>query len=196
MKKQLNLLVQLKIMKHYKSIWENVKPFSYPQKGADGCFNYGYRYNYRKPGQKLQKRKVYRQCRKLGFDISETWNLGDTIMRWLSDNVGGFFRECGKSYDWFDTDINSKEAVILEGLRIECYLLHLKNYLYTRNQSNYKFANFVVPRLIYFRNHHVGYPAQFNSDEEWNSILDRIIDDVKWGIDYDLFIEYFFNLWD
>ena len=181
-------------MKNYKSIWENVKPFSYPQKGADGCFNYGYRYNCRKPGQKLQKRKVYRQCRKLGFDASETWNLCDSIMRYLSDNVGGFFRECGN--DWFDLDINTKEAAALENLRMESYKLHLKDYLYTRNQSHYEFVNFVVPRLIYLRNHYTGYPAKFDYSVEWDSILDKIIEDVKQSIDYDLFIEHFFNLWD
>jgi hypothetical protein len=181
-------------MKSYKSIWKDVKPFSYPQKGADSCFNYGYRYKYRKPEQKLQKRKVYRQYRKLGFDASETWNLCDTIMRYLSDNVGGFFRKCGNADDWFDENTSSKEAVTLEDLRIESYKQHLEEYLST-TQDYHKFLDFVIPRLLYFTKHRCCYPCMCDSDDKWEKILKEMMENLV-NSDYNLFVKYFFCLWD
>lgn len=180
-----------------KSIWEDVKPFSYPQKGANGCYNYGYRSKKRSLYKKLNRRIVYRQIRHYGFDTSETWVLCDTIMRYLSDNVGGFFRECGNPDNWDQcTPFSYKEAVQLEKLRQESYKEHLKEYLESLDEDNYhQFLDFVIPRLVYLEKHFVSYPAKFDTKEEWRETLNIIIDGLEeWNTKP--FVEYFFYLWD
>ena len=172
-------------------IWKNVKPFSYPQKGINGYYNYGYSPKRRTRYYKLKKRKVYRQIRKYGFDATECWNLYHTIMRWLSDNVGGFFRECGDENDWMSrTPCNFTEAMQLFNKRQESYKKHLEKCL----MSNDEAYRFIIPRLVYFRNHHVGYPGQFGSNEEWSEILEGMIQGMCQN-DNELFVEHFFYLW-
>jgi hypothetical protein len=179
-------------------IWKDVKPFSYPQKGINGYYNYGYSPKRRTRYYKLRKRKVYRQIRKYGFDVTECWNLYNTIMRWLSDNVGGFFRECGDENDW-DANLNSSNYMVVIELckeRQYSYQQHLKEYLESLTGDNYhQFLDFVIPRLVYFEKHFVGYPAKFNSDEEWNKILKEMVQGMCQN-DYKLFVENFFYLWD
>ena len=87
----------------------------------------------------------------------------------------------------------------------------------------YPIAEFIFPRLKYFReSEKMGYPAELNSMEEWNDILDKMLfafdyalneDEERFSpIDFDLeehqtildrvaegfklFGEYFLNLWD
>lgn len=187
--------------------WKYTKPFSYPMKGFYGHFNYGFRPKKRKPGYKCQKRKVLREIRHYGFDTSECWELATVIMWYLSDTVGGYFRECGDADEWYMTDIEGNEYpdgvhtsetfqlyVNAEDLRKEDYKKHLEEYLATGGKYQ-EFLDFVIPRLIYFTKHHQGYPGNFSSEEEWTEILKTMIEDL-FKCDTKLFIKYFFNLWD
>lgn len=181
-------------------IWNNVKPFSYPQKGINGYYNYGYSPRKRTRYYKLKRRKVYRQIKKYGFDATECWNLYSTIMRWLSDNVGGFFRECGDEDEW-DKDLttdNYKEIIELANKREESYKEHLTEHLESLEKEDEwdTFIDFVIPRLTYFENHFGSYPAKFNTGEEWHIVLKKMIEELDWNTDSTLFVEYFFNLWD
>lgn len=75
--------------------WQNMVPFSKCEKGAYNNINYGYRRKVRCPYTKRENRKAYRQIKKYGFDFSELWALDLTIMRWMSDTYGGFWRTIG-----------------------------------------------------------------------------------------------------
>lgn len=185
-----------------------IPSFKKIEKGTNNYINYGYR---RKNVNK-EKRKALRSIRKYGFDTSECWNFDTTIMRYLSDNFGGFFRECGSPDDWgnYDLEGNSWETIIkyttkeyyaenlikADNLRVETYKGHLKEFLNT--DKGHKVINeFIRPRLFYFIKHHQGYPALegIESDEEWAEILKEM--DFQLGnYQTDLFIKYFFNLWD
>lgn len=189
-----------------KELWKYTKPFSWPLKGANGCIGYGFRTIKRKPGQKCQKRKIYRDLRGYGFDTSECWDLYTVIMECLSDTVGGFFKKCGNADDWYLYDLEGNEYpeglhtseelkpfIDAEDCRRDSYQQYLKEYL---TSDGYLFGkHFIKPRLIYFKKHHSGYPAQLNSDEEWNEILEQMLKEMNAG-KFDLFVEYFFNLWD
>lgn len=87
-----------------------IPSFKKIEKGTNNYINYGYR---RKNVNK-EKRKALRNIRKYGFDTSECWNFDTTIMRYLSDNFGEFFRECGSPDDWgnYDTKGNHWDYVI------------------------------------------------------------------------------------
>ena len=187
-------------------IWKYTKPFGWPLKGANGCIGYGFRSIKRKPRQKCKKRKVYRDLRTYGFDTSECWDLYTVIMEFLSDIVGGFFRECGNSDDWYLYDLEGNEYpkglrapeelkpfIDADNARHDSYKQHLEEYLSSGDYS--KFVDFVIPRLIYYTKHHSGYPGDFSSDEEWTEILKTMVEDLS-KCDTKLFIKYFFNLWD
>ena len=86
----------------------------------------------------------------------------------------------------------------------------------------YPIAEFIYPRLKYFRENKMGYPIELNSMEEWNDILDKMLYAFDFALNEDsdrfsptefdleeyqsisdrivegfkLFGEYFFNLWD
>ena len=180
-----------------------IPSFKKIEKGANNYINYGYR---RKNVNK-EKRKALRNIRKYGFDTSECWNFDTTIMRYLSDNFGEFFRECGSPDDWgnYDTKGNHWDYVIdgdysaffkAGNLRVEAYKEHLKEFLDTEEGHKVIFE-FITPRLLYFIKHHDGYPALegIDSDEEWTEILKEM--DFQLGsYKTDLFVKYFFNLWD
>lgn len=180
-------------------LFKNLKPYAYPLKTKYG---YGYIINsYNK--NKTDKRKVRRYIKHYGFDISEAWNLDTTIMQWMSDNVGGFFRECGSSYSWSDYDINgiewssySKETLDLDNKRHIEYQYQLKQYLLNCSQEDYKkFIDFVIPRLTYISQYTNGYPANFTAFEEWKKTLSIMINELPKG-NVQLFIENFYALWD
>lgn len=79
------------------------------------------------------------------------------------------------------------------------------------------FAEYILPRLKYFRKNSCGYPAKFSSKKEWEEILDKMIfafeltiknkdlyeiiqdsdtETIKKGSEgLKLFGEYFWNLW-
>jgi hypothetical protein len=180
-----------------------IPSFKKIEKGTNNYINYGYR---RKNVSK-EKRKALRSIRKYGFDTSECWNFDTTIMRYLSDKVGGFFKECGSPDDWgnFDTKGNHWDSVTngdysdfikANNLRVEIYKEHLKEFLNTEEGHKVIFE-FIVPRLFYFIKHHQSYPALegIESDEEWTEIL-KEMDYQLSMFNSDLFIKYFFNLWD
>ena len=70
-------------------------------------------------------------------------------------------------------------------------------------------VNFILPRLKRFRENHCGFPFQFDCDDQWNNILDKIItalelyskDDTNKDQDQqieeglDLLRKYFRTLW-
>jgi hypothetical protein len=76
------------------------------------------------------------------------------------------------------------------------------------------FANYILPRLKYFRDNHMGYPPKLGSDEAWIATLDKMIRSFELVIEYEgilwakrkellefdegikLFAEYYLNLWD
>lgn len=184
-------------------LFTNVPPFKKIEKGANNCINYGYRHK----NVNKEKRKAFRDIRKYGFDTSECWNLDITIMRYLSDRIGGFFRECGSPDDWgnYDTKGNywdnvtngdHSDFIKANNLCVETYKEYLKEFLITEEGREIIFK-FIIPRLLYFIQHHQGYPALegVNSDKEWTEILKE----MEWQLSIgnpDLFIKYFFNLWD
>lgn len=182
-----------------KELFKNLKSYTYPLKTKYG---YGYIINsYNK--NKADRRKVRRYIKHYGFDISETWNLDTTIMQWLSDNVGGFFRECGSSDIWADYDINgnewssyNKETLELDSKRHTEYQYQLKQYLLNCSNKDYKkFVDFVIPRLKYLSQHTNGYPANFTTFEKWGNALTIMINELPTR-NVQLFIENFYALWD
>lgn len=184
-----------------KSLFEPIKPFTYPQKGAYGRINYGYRHR----NINKEKRKALRSIRRLGFDNSECWELSTTIMCWFSDNVGGYFRECGSADDWSMYDLDGVywednptkdySGFIEAGkARVQDYKEHLEEWCATSNRYS-EFIEFVIPRLIYFTQHHQCYPGDLHSREDWTEILKVMVEDLV-KCDTKLFIKYFFNLWD
>jgi hypothetical protein len=48
---------------------------------------------------------------------------------------------------------------------------------------NSTIAEFILPRLYRYRNHHMGYPGCLKSDEEWISILDDMIFAFLWSLE-------------
>mgnify|MGYP001193199122 CR=1 FL=1 len=77
---------------------------------------------------------------------------------------------------------------------------------------NYHHALWVLPRLTYLRDHHLGYPTELGSDEEWVTVLDKMIvafelyaeDKIKISTSeleqaeegLRLFAKFYPNLWD
>lgn len=181
-------------------LFKNIKPNPYPLRNKLG---YGCITTSRKKYNKVNKRKVLRSIRKLGFDYSECWNLDYTIMCWLSDNVGDFFRKCGSVDDWSDYDLNgnewanyNKDTIELEQARRTEYLNQLSTYFTTCSGEEYlKFLDFVIPRLIYLIEHIHGYPAEFNTFKDWQNELKNIVVELP-KRNVTKFIDNFYSLWD
>lgn len=141
-------------------LFKYIKSNPYPIKDKLG---YGVITKHRKKYNKINKRKVLRYYRKHGFDITESYNSVRTIMSWLSDNVGGFFRECGDYDVWQNVDLygtllidshNYKDCYKAELLRIKEFQNQLDIFLKTSDHSTLcNFIRFVVPRLSYFAKH-------------------------------------------
>lgn len=172
------------------NIFKGIMPNPYPLRTK-----YGY-------GYLSDKRKILRYFRKYGFDISETWNLDETIAQWLSDNVGGFFRDCGRTSAWSEYDLDgnpvsyNEETVALEKARKNEYLKQLHNYLTTCSGENYlKFLEFIIPRLIYLVDHAYGYPDEFNTFKDWQNMLKSIVVELS-KRDIAKFVSNFYSLWD
>ncbi len=150
------------------------------------------------------KRKLNRYYRKYGFDITETWSLDYTIMCWLSDNVKGFFRECGNPNDWFDydednnprNDNNIKSCINAEIKRIKAYQEELHKFTEDIENPVYnKFIEFIIPRLEFLKNNAFSYPADFNNIKEWKNAIAQMIQDFKVKQLSTYFVKYFFSLW-
>lgn len=182
-----------------------IKPNSYPIKGNYNRIGYGYRVKNRSKYHKVEKRKAYRNIRRLGFDVTETWDLDMTIAFWFSDNIGGFFRECGSPDVWDSEDLDGnpidynneksiQKCIKAEKFRREEFLKNLENAL---NQSEIleKFIPFVLPRLKFLAKHKMGCPVNI-SFEEWNFIIRDMIECFENQTYSNYFTEYFFALWD
>jgi len=198
------------------SIWNNIPPFKKIEKGFGGKFGYGY---WRKKGlehgdKRNHKRQCLRQIRKYGFDNSETWGLDYTIMRWLSDNYGGFFRICGnpdnwnnytldgtyldfwehrKDKDYYEVTNKAEEA------RYNSFKVHLKHFLDNATPQEMKgMASFCSPRLRRLKELNHGWPAtdDFPTFEDWQNELLNMADKFEEGTYSPYFISYFFSLWD
>lgn len=181
-----------------------IKPNTYPIKGSYNRIGYGCISKKRVKFHKLGKRKAYRECRKFGFDLSEVWNLDCTILGWLSDNIGGYFRECGDPFTWDEVDLegnsykNNTEACMKAWfIRRNKFRYNLNNFLKNTDKETFKkFTQFVVPRLTILINNVHGYPGTMNSCEEWKETLDNMKCSFLLGGYSKDFIKYFFSLWD
>lgn len=182
------------------NLFKYIKPNPYPL-----CTKYGYgiipittdKY------EKANKRKVLRYIRHYGFDITETWSLDFTIMRWLSDHVGGFFRECGDRSTWDEIDLEghsydtSENCIEAEKARIQEFKKQLKEFLETANKDILvEFQDFVIPRLRYLSQHTHGYPVTYNNGNHWRLTLMEMANTFEMGYYDERFVEDFFLLWD
>jgi hypothetical protein len=186
--------------------WKYIKKNSYPLKNKNGFIGYGYRCKKRSKYYIANKRRSYRDYRKYGFDTSETWSLDYTIISWLSDNAGGFFRECGCPDQWEDIDLegnvwnigdNIQNHIQAGTIRRESFQKHLKDFLIASDIVIVdKFIEFVVPRLEYLSNTAHGYPTEFKSFSKWKECMINMKNDLNNKKVSDDFVKYFFCLWD
>lgn len=189
-------------------VFKYIKPNPYPMKTKGGRIGYGCLYGKRTEYNRVSKRKVGRWIRKKGFDVSEVWSLDFTIGAWLSDNVGGFFRQCGNYDDWVDYDLEGnyyfdvkdsdiKPFIKAETARRSIFLSKLKEFLHQENNPlRDKFIVFVVPRINYLADTTIGYPCEgFENLEEWKNCLNRMADELTKTYWSNSFVTYFFALW-
>lgn len=164
-----------------------IKPFKYPMKGANNMIGYGCSSKKRRSGYKRKYKRQLRDFRKFGFDTSECWSLDYTLMCWLSDNVGGFFRECGSPDDW---------TIEEEKVMVPKFEGELKKWLDSKDENFDGFTSFVIPRINWLIKYSHGFPAMLDSFEEWTNILQEMNEAFKNDTYSEKFITYFFNLWD
>lgn len=186
--------------------WKYIKKNPYALKNRAGFIGYGCRCRKRNKYYFVAKRRSFRDYRKYGFDISETWSLDYTISAWLSDNVGGFFRNCGSIDSWGEVDLEGnswaigddlKPFIKAEEIRRESFLVNLKEFLQNGDKVIVtNFIKFVVPRLDYLSKHINGYPADFKSFLEWQNCMISMKDELLSNNFSENFIKYFFSLWD
>lgn len=187
-------------------LFKDIKPIPWPTKGKNGFLGYGCFPSQRSIYSQVDKRKRNRYIRKYGFDITESWSLDYTITRWLSDNIGGYFRECGYMDCWFEVDLegnswdpksNPDPFIEAERARKEDYLRHLNNFIKESDKITIqKFIDFVVPRLDYLAKNTHGYPDNFKTFSEWQELLSKMVHDLQINHYSEEFIKYFFSLWD
>ena len=154
-------------------------------------------YGYREFGTK-EIRKAYRQCRKnfkrfgVAFDDSETWNLDETFMKFCWDNNIGrtdFMKWYISDKRWY-TDYEKYDEELkntLDGINLGF------TGLYVDFRKHMKLCNFLVPRLVRFKEITIGYPCDMTS-EEWDKYIESTIEEVKQGC-LDKFCERFNNFW-
>jgi len=133
-------------------------------------------------------------------------------------NYYGFaFGNCKKEYSkkYLKSKEGKKELKKCKK-RFKKYRKHYKKHGWDPTETwnlDQTLANFVFPRLVYFRKNLHGYPGNLTK-KEWKEILDKIIKSMKSAskgyedVDYDekewkriqegfkLFGKYFSNLWD
>jgi hypothetical protein len=190
------------IMKQMEELWKNIPTNRYPMKGNNGYIGYGYREGKRKKGYCVEKRKVGRDIRKYHFDRTMSWNLDTSVMNWLSDNVGGFFRKCGTHESWSDYDINgnktedTKKRMEAEYARENAYLKYLDEFLRTCDDKTFnKFRDFVCPALYYISQNTISYPGGFTIDS-WKETVYKMWESFANGKLSKEFIDNFYSLWD
>lgn len=189
-------------------VFKYIKSNPYPMKGMGGRIGYGCLFGKRAKYNRIAKRKVGRWIKKRGFDTSEIWSLDFTIGAWLSDNVGGFFRQCGNFDDWSDYDLEGncyydfknpdiKPFLEAETARRALFLHKLNGYLLKESNTHRdEFIAFVVPRIKYLADTTIGYPPEnFHDIDEWKNCLKRMAEDLETKHYSNSFITYFFALW-
>lgn len=154
-------------------------------------------YGCREMGTK-EIRKAYRQCRKnfkrfgVAFDDSETWNLDEVFMKYCWDNNIGrtdFMKWYISNKRWY-TDYEKYDEELkntLDGINLGF------TGLYVDFCKHMKLCNFLVPRLIRFKEITIGYPCDM-TPEEWDKYIESTIEEVKQGC-LDKFCERFNNFW-
>ena len=186
-------------------IFKNIKPNPYPMKNKGGRIGYGCLYGKRTKYNKVAKRKVGRWIRKKGFNCSECWGLDYAISAWLSDYVGGFFRQCGQMDTWMDYDLegnplsltkDTKDCIAAEEGRIAEFKTQLSNFLKADNLLKDKFVAFVCPRLKFLSEYSHGYPPSFSSYKDWQECLKGMCQDLEHDRYSEDFVKYFYCLWD
>lgn len=154
-------------------------------------------YGFREFGTK-EIRKAYRQCRKnfkrfgVAFDDSETWNLDEVFMKYCWDNNIGrteFMKWYISNKRWY-TDYEKYDEELkntLDGINLGF------TGLYVDFRKHMKLCNFLVPRLVRFKEITMGYPCDMTSDA-WDKYIESTIEEVKQGCLYK-FCERFNNFW-
>ena len=188
------------------SCWNHIVPNLFPLKGRRGYIGYGCRKKHKDPFHRCGRRQSYRDFRKHGFDTSETWSLDYAAAGWLSDNVGGFFRQCGSIDSWEDINLDGdrweygkdiKTFIEAGQTRRASFLVHLEEFLNSGDREKYlQFITFIIPRLRYMINHTHGYPVDYENLDSWKQSLNEMIDKFKEGTYSKQFIDNFFFLWD
>lgn len=138
-------------------------------------------------------RKALRQCRKnkkrfgVGFDNSETWNLDHTFFmylyntRWVREmddflKAHMFWKEdeyiCEKynipDYEYHDIGLALETQVDLVFLHIEKL----------DDSKKKQLCDFLIPRLIVFKEKSNSHPASM-TEEEWDKYIDDTIEELK-----------------
>lgn len=144
-------------------------------------------------------RKAYRQCRKnkkrfgVSFDDSETWNLDEVFMKFCWDNNIGrtdFMKWYISKKRWY-TDYEKYDEELkntLDGIERLGF-----SAMWEDSRKHIKLCNFLVPRLVRFKQITIGYPCDMTADE-WDKYIESTIEEVKHGILYK-FCERFNNFW-
>ena len=144
-------------------------------------------------------RKAYRQCRKnfkrfgVAFDDSETWNLDEVFMKFCWDNNiarTDFMKWYISNKRWY-TDYEKYDEELentLDGIERLGF-----SAMWEDSRKHLKLCNFLVPRLVRFKEITMGYPCDMTEDE-WDSYIESTIEEVKQGCLYK-FCKRFNNFW-
>lgn len=154
-------------------------------------------------------RKALRQCKKnkkrfgVGFDNSETWNLDWTFLmylyntRWIREH-DEFLKEymfsreddyiCDKynipKYDY--QNISEVLDKLIEKVFVSINQLD--------DEKKKKLSDFLIPRLIVFKENLHGYPGNMTEDS-WNQYIDDTIEELK-QLKFDKFEKRLGCFWD
>lgn len=143
-------------------------------------------YGFREFGTK-EIRKAYRQCRKnfkrfgVAFDDSETWNLDEVFMKFCWDNNIGrteFMKWYISNKRWY-TDYEKYDEELkntLDGINLGF------TGLYVDFRKHMKLCNFLVPRLVRFKEITIGYPCDM-TPYEWDKYIESTIEELTYSHD-------------
>lgn len=154
-------------------------------------------------------RKALRQCKKnkkrfgVGFDNSETWNLDWTFLmylyntRWVREHD-----EFLKEYMFFREDeyickkYNIPEYEYQNIFEIEYKLISdiFTNINQLDDEKKKQLSDFLIPRLIVFKENLHGYPGDMYP-EEWDKYIDETIEELK-QLKFDKFKKRLSCFWD
>lgn len=154
-------------------------------------------------------RKALRECRKnkkrfgVGFDNSETWNLDHTFFmylyntRWIremDDFLKAYMLQkedeyiCDKynipEYDY--QNISEVLDKLIEKVFVSVNQLD--------DKKKKQLCDFLIPRLIVFKENLHGYPANM-SEVSWNEYIDETIEELK-QLKFDKFEARLGSFWD